>query len=164
MGPHPINMADPGRTLRLLLLGPAPGPDGNNGEALRHLGRLARRAVLWLFDIRLRAGAVPRNWRRGGCATPAQSGENGIQPRLLPTCNAEQLPQQAHGTHPPPHASGTSSTPSWLCSHLASCRAIPPPTNCCKSGLPCIAMLHNTARRLTLWATPMPLARWALTR
>ncbi|PWU98217.1 hypothetical protein C3747_234g38 [Trypanosoma cruzi] len=35
-----------------------------------------------------------------GCATPAQSGENGIQPRLPPTCNAERLPQQAHGTHP----------------------------------------------------------------
>ncbi|KAF5215967.1 hypothetical protein ECC02_011308 [Trypanosoma cruzi] len=34
-----------------------------------------------------------------GCATPAQSGENGIQLRPPPTCNAEQLPQQAHGTH-----------------------------------------------------------------
>ncbi|KAF8293795.1 hypothetical protein TcYC6_0105440 [Trypanosoma cruzi] len=64
-GPHPINMAEPGRTLRLLLLGPAPGPDGIHGEALRHLGRVARRAAPWLFDIRLRAGAVPRNRRRG---------------------------------------------------------------------------------------------------
>ncbi|PBJ81347.1 hypothetical protein BCY84_00202 [Trypanosoma cruzi cruzi] len=64
-GPHPISMAEPGRTLRLLLLGPVPGPDGIHGEALRHLGRVARRAVPWLFDIRLRAGAIPRNWRRG---------------------------------------------------------------------------------------------------
>ncbi|PWU83991.1 hypothetical protein C4B63_265g3 [Trypanosoma cruzi] len=66
-GPHPISMAEPGRTLRLLLLGPVPGPDGIHGEALRHLGRVARRAVPWLFDSRLRAGAIPRNWRRGPC-------------------------------------------------------------------------------------------------
>ncbi|RNC51631.1 Tbingi protein, partial [Trypanosoma cruzi] len=63
-GPHPISMAEPGRTLRLLLLGPAPGPDGIHGKALRHLGRVARRAVPWLFDSRLCAGAVPRNRRR----------------------------------------------------------------------------------------------------
>ncbi|KAF8301685.1 hypothetical protein TcYC6_0050490 [Trypanosoma cruzi] len=57
-------MAEPGRTLRLLLLGPAPGPDGIHGEALRHLGRVARRAVPWLFDSRPCAGTVPRNRRR----------------------------------------------------------------------------------------------------
>ncbi|KAF8306305.1 hypothetical protein TcBrA4_0031980 [Trypanosoma cruzi] len=51
--------------LRLLLLGPVPGPDGIHGEALRHLVRVARRAVPWLFDSRPCAGTVPRNWRRG---------------------------------------------------------------------------------------------------
>ncbi|KAF5215239.1 hypothetical protein ECC02_012083 [Trypanosoma cruzi] len=98
-GPHPISMAEPGRTLRLLLLGPAPGPDGIRGEALRHLGRVARRAVPWLFDSRLRAGAVPRNRRRGALLllpNPERTASNRDPP---PTCNAGQLPQQAHGTH-----------------------------------------------------------------
>ncbi|KAF8297435.1 hypothetical protein TcBrA4_0066270 [Trypanosoma cruzi] len=39
-------------------------PDEIDGEALRHLGRAAKRAVPRLFNRRLRAGTVPRNRRR----------------------------------------------------------------------------------------------------
>ncbi|ESS61431.1 hypothetical protein TCDM_10991 [Trypanosoma cruzi Dm28c] len=60
------------------------------GEACRPL------AVRWPPTCRGR----PAEFATRGCATPPQSGENGIQPRLPPTCNAEQLPQQAHGKHP----------------------------------------------------------------
>ncbi|ESS64539.1 hypothetical protein TCDM_07374 [Trypanosoma cruzi Dm28c] len=98
-GPHPISMAEPGRPLRLLLLGPVPGPDGIHGEALRHLGRVARRAVPWLFDGRLRAGTVPRNWRSVVVLLLPNPGKTASNYDSPPTCNAEQLPQQAHGTH-----------------------------------------------------------------
>ncbi|RNC34885.1 Tbingi protein [Trypanosoma cruzi] len=41
----PMNMAELNRTLRLLPFGPAPVPDRMNGESLRHLRRVAKRAV-----------------------------------------------------------------------------------------------------------------------
>ncbi|PBJ74241.1 hypothetical protein BCY84_12842 [Trypanosoma cruzi cruzi] len=98
-GPQSINMAEPGRPLRLLLLGPATGPDRIHGEALRHLGRVARRAFPWLFDGRLRAGTVPRNWRRVVVLLLPNPGKTASNRDPPPTCNAQQLPQQAHGTH-----------------------------------------------------------------
>ncbi|KAF8305897.1 hypothetical protein TcBrA4_0039870 [Trypanosoma cruzi] len=84
-------MAEPGRPLRLLLLGPVPGPDRIHGEALRHLVRVARRAVPWLFDIRPCAGTVPRNSRRGAVLllpNPERtaSNRNSHQPVTLSSC------------------------------------------------------------------------------
>ncbi|KAF8306756.1 hypothetical protein TcBrA4_0031350 [Trypanosoma cruzi] len=89
----PITMAELDRTLRLLPLGLAPGPDEIDGEALRHLGRAAKRAVPRLFNRRLRAGTVPRNRRRVVVipllCNPGKTASDRDPP---PTCNDGQLP------------------------------------------------------------------------
>ncbi|RNC34432.1 beta prime cop protein [Trypanosoma cruzi] len=89
----PITMAELDRTLRLLPLGLAPGPDEINGEALRHLGRVAKHAVPRLFNRRLRAGTVPRN-RRRMVVIPllCNPGKTAYDRDPPPTCNDGQLP------------------------------------------------------------------------
>ncbi|KAF5215966.1 hypothetical protein ECC02_011307 [Trypanosoma cruzi] len=159
-GPHPISMAEPGRTLRLLLLGPAPGLDGIRGEALSHLGRVARRAAPWLFDIHLRAGAVPRNRRR-------------VVVLLLP--NPERTASNCDPHRPVTLSSCLSKlmerTPSTRIRDVIESQLTPQPSGLLPGNSTPDQLLHlraamhrNTARRLSLWTTPMPLARWALTR
>ncbi|KAF8307763.1 hypothetical protein TcBrA4_0007820 [Trypanosoma cruzi] len=157
-GPHPISMAEPGRPLRLLLLGPVPGPDGIHGEALRHLVRVARRAVPWLFDSRPCAGTVPRNSRRGAVLllpNPERTASNrdSHRPVTLSSCLSKLMERTPAARIRDVIESQLALQPSGFLPGNST------PTNCCKSGLLCIAMLHNTARRITLWTTPMPLTR-----
>ncbi|KAF8291832.1 hypothetical protein TcBrA4_0080570 [Trypanosoma cruzi] len=133
-------MAEPGAPYGCCSWDRCPGPDRIHGEALRHLSSCGEACRSPGCSIFAHVQEPSRVIRDAGLCYSAQSGENGIQPQLPPTCNAEQLPQQAHGTH------STTRIRDVIESQLALqpsgfLRAIPPPTHCCKSG----AAVHRNA-------------------
>ncbi|KEG06982.1 hypothetical protein DQ04_11391020 [Trypanosoma grayi] len=58
-------MAELDRSLPLLPLGSAPGPDMIHGETLRHLGKSAKHSVLMLFNTTLCTGIVSQSCKHG---------------------------------------------------------------------------------------------------
>ena len=59
----PFTQAELVQQLRRCKLKKAPGPDGISNEMLRHLGPIARSALLHLFNLSWETGMVPREWR-----------------------------------------------------------------------------------------------------
>jgi hypothetical protein len=59
-----LRMEELEEAIRALKCKKAPGPDGISNDMIKHFGNTAKHALLKLFNLSWRSGAVPSSWKR----------------------------------------------------------------------------------------------------